>query len=165
MSGEGDLSVLDGEGEELPDEVAAELSALGAELGDATDEADDEPLDAAAIEGDGAALEERRAEIAALRAELEQERERSRAALGRYREAALVAEPGLPPDLVAGDTLDELEESLAAARRTVASIRERLAVEEQGRGFPAGAPARARPSTAGLSAQEKIAMGLGEQQR
>jgi hypothetical protein len=54
MSDDGDLSVLDGKGEELPDEVAAELSALGAELGDATDEDDDEPLDAAAAEGDEA---------------------------------------------------------------------------------------------------------------
>ena len=157
---------MSGEGEELPEEVAAELSALGAELGDASEADEDGELDAREAERVAeheADREAGHAELAAVRAELERERSRSRAALARYREAALAAEPGLPPELVDGDTLDELDESLAAARRTVASIRERLTVEEQARGFPAGAPARSRPSTAGLSAQEKIALGLGEQ--
>lgn len=145
MSGEGDHSVLDGEGEKLPEEVAAELAALGAELGDAVDVDDERERDAATehevAERDSGALDERRAELA-------QERVRSRSALARYREAALAAEPGLPPELVDGETLRELDESLAAARRTVASIPERLTVEEQERGFPTGAPARSRPSAA-----------------
>ena len=87
------------------------------------------------------------------------------AAVERYRAAALAAEPTLPPELVSGESVEELEASLDAARRAVAQIRERLAAEdvESARGFPVGSPARRGPGTADMTASEKIAYGLGEQ--
>ena len=74
----------------------------------------------------------------------------------------LTAEPELPPELVSGETLEELEGSLESARRAVAQIRERLSVESEGeRGFPVGAPARgAAPVASSMTPAEKIAYGL-----
>jgi hypothetical protein len=81
----------------------------------------------------------------------------------------LAAEPEPPPDLVHGETLDELEDSLAAARGAVARIRDRLQAEgdeaPSGGGFPVGAPARGGVGRAVLTAAEKIAAGLRERER
>ncbi len=100
-------------------------------------------------------------ELAAARLQVDAERAQTRAAVARYREGVLAAEPELPPELVSGETLQEVDGSLDSARRAVAQIRERLTVEEQsGSGFPAGAPARGGPTTAGMTAAEKIVAGL-----
>jgi hypothetical protein len=105
-------------------------------------------------------------ELAAARLQLDAERAQTRAAVGRYRDAVLAAEPELPPELVAGETLDEVDGSLDAARRAVAQIRERLTVEEQASGgFFAGAPARSGPTSAGMWTAEKIVAGLEERAR
>jgi hypothetical protein len=140
-----DGSAIDGpfagdEGEDLPPDALDELAAV-------TD-AETDALDAA-------------------RAALDDERERTRAVLARYREALLAAEPDLPPDLVRGESLEELDASMAAARSAVAEIRERLTSDGASaeRGFPVGAPARTGPTTAGLSASEKIRRGLAERGR
>lgn len=105
--------------------------------------------------------------LAAAQAAIEAERERTRTVLDRYRAAILAAEPDLPPDLVQGTSLEELDASLAAARTAVGEIRARLASEGASaeRGFPVGAPARSGPTTAGLSASEKIRRGLEERAR
>jgi hypothetical protein len=67
---------------------------------------------------------------------------------------------------VAGETLDEVDGSLDAARRGVAQIRERLTGEKQtSSGFPAGAPARSGRTTAGMSTAKKIVAGLEERAR
>ncbi len=140
-----ELTVTDGEGEDLPDEALAELAAL-----------EDEQPDAGAA---GQASEE----LARLRSDLDTERAARRAAVARYREAVLAAEPTLPPELVAGDSLADVDASVEAARRAVAQIRERLATEADeaaARGFPVGAPGRVEPSVEGMSASEKIALGL-----
>jgi hypothetical protein len=120
------------------------------------------------IEPDAAALEELTA-VAASEAEaleashaaLSEERARTRAVLERYRELLLAAEPGLPGELVQGDTLEEIDAAVVVARAALADARAALgggpAIE---RGFPVGAPARERSTTAGLSASEKIRRGL-----
>ncbi len=100
-------------------------------------------------------------ELASARQQIDAERTQTRAAVARYREAVLAAEPDLPPELVAGETLDEVDGSLEAARRAVAQIRERISVEDEASsGFPAGAPARSGATTAGMTTAEKIATGL-----
>lgn len=139
------LAMTDAEGDDLPDEALAELAAIEGE------------------EPDGDAAGEDSEELARLRSDLDAEREARRAAVARYREAVLTAEPSLPPELVAGESLAEVEASVEAARRAVAQIRERLAAEadeEAARGFPVGAPGRLEPSVEGMSAAEKIALGL-----
>ncbi|MEZ4501741.1 MAG: hypothetical protein R3C39_03880 [Dehalococcoidia bacterium] len=135
--------LVDDDGEALPEETLDELAAV--------------------TEAEASALDE-------ARTGLEAERAQTRAALGRYRAAVLAAEPELPPDLVVGETLEELEASLTAARAAVAGVRARLEAESEAvksgeepvreRGFPAGAPARGAASTVGMSAAEKIRTGL-----
>src|SRR5690606_9660154 len=106
----------------LPDEVQAELEALAAaELDDGT-----------------SALE---AALAEAQREVTRQRNLTRQAVARFREAILAAEPDLPPDLVHGESLEEVEATAAAAREAVARIRERVASERH-RAFPVGAPAR-----------------------
>jgi hypothetical protein len=130
--------------DDVPDEVRAELEAVAAAEAETHD-----------------ALE--RALSEATRA-LEAQREATRAAVARYREALLAAEADLPPDLVQGETLEELDASVSAARQAVAQIRARVSAEarENARGFPVGAPARTPHSSRALSSAEKIAAGLSE---
>ena len=128
MSDSDELTMGDDEGAE-PDEAAlAELAAIE----DAADAADGTPPGVAAV----AELARLRAELDDARGGLEAERAARRAAVARYREAVLAAEPALPPELVASDSLDEVDASAEAARRAVERIRERLAAE-------AGTPPRA----------------------
>lgn len=114
-----EVDEMDADGEELSAEALAELAAI-AESERAVD-----------LEVSGELVEARRA--------LEQQRALTTAAVVRYREAMLRAEPELPPELVSGDSIDAVDVSLAAARRTVAAIRSRLAAEaEPPRGLPGG---------------------------
>jgi len=84
----------------------------------------------------------------------------SREALGRYREVALQREPQLPADLVTGETVSELDAAIERARQTVAQVRQHLDQQAQSLRVPAGAPARGSPEVSGLSAGEKIRLGL-----
>jgi len=149
MDGEYELDVLDDDGEEPSAEALAELAAVS--------EAEAEADSTSAVES---ALE-------ATRRELEEQRRLALAAVARYREASLAAEPELPPELVSGATVEEVDASLAAARRTVAAIRQRLSEPDAPsmRGFPAGAPARLGGGNEGLTAAEKIARGLEQRAR
>ncbi|MEZ4553738.1 MAG: hypothetical protein AB7L91_03105 [Dehalococcoidia bacterium] len=142
MADEHEIAIVDDDGEEPSAEALAELAAVS----------EAEAASASSIES---ALEE-------TRRELEEQRRLALTAVARYREAALAAEPELPPELVGGETVEAVDASLAAARRTVASIRQRLAEEAEPstRGFPAGAPARLGVGSEGLTAAEKIARGL-----
>lgn len=149
--------LIDDDGDELPEETLAELAAIAA--------AEAEAAEAAAVTTDSDRGQAHRDLESRFEAQLESERAARRAAVARYREAVLASEPELPPELVRGDSLEELDASLDAARRAVAQIRERLMVESEQRGFPAGSPERRGPTTEGLSAAEKIAYGLERQAR
>jgi len=78
----------------------------------------------------------------------------------RYRAALLAASPEVPPELVSGATIAEVDRSLAAARETVAAVRRRLGQQAAAERVPAGAPARGAPDLAALSPREKIALAL-----
>ena len=127
-------SSVDGDGDELTGEAVDEFAALA-------------EAEATATEAEQAAQAEA---LASVRSELAAQRTQTLAAVVRYREAVLAAEPELPPDLVGGESLEEVERSLEAARRAVAQIRERLSAEgEAGGGCPVGAPARGGLSALG----------------
>ena len=112
-------------------------------------------------------MEASRRELAARDAALEEERqgragaeERARTAAQRYREAVLAREPDLPAELVSGASVEEIDESVTRARQTVAQVRQHLEQQALALRIPAGAPARTGPDLAGLSAAEKIRLGL-----
>lgn len=80
---------------------------------------------------------------------------RERRALERLREALAALEPTIPPELIGGDTLEEIEASFQAARALAERIRSATAANL---GAPAGAPPRALQSP--TSPFEKIRAGL-----
>lgn len=134
------------DGDALPDEVRAELEAL-----------------AAAELEHGTEVEQA---LATAQRDLARQRAETQAALDRYREAILASEPELPPDLVRGETVEELEAAIASARQVVARVREQVQTSAPAAGFPVGAPAR-EPSRRprGMTPAEKIAAGLGEREQ
>ncbi len=116
---------------------------------------------AAVEEAEAADLDRLEAELSEARVALETERAAMVEAVSRYRAAVLASAPGVPADLVQGATLDEVDASLEAAKRTVAAIRSQVASElGKAEGFPVGSPARDDGDLDGLSASEKIAYGL-----
>ncbi len=102
------------------------------------------------------------AETEALRTQADEATARSRDSAARYRELMLRLEPGLPPDLVEGDTVDEIDASITAARAVAASVRAHMTDQAQSARVPAGAPVRGAPDLSSLTPRQKIAYGLSQ---
>jgi hypothetical protein len=100
------------------------------------------------------------AQVESLEAQIGEARERSRSDALRYRDLVLGHEPDLPADLVFGNSIEAVEDSLVQARQTVAQVRQHLEQEALAHRVPMGAPVRAAPDLSGLSAAEKIRLGL-----
>ncbi len=88
--------------------------------------------------------------------------ERAALATAKYRQAALAATPEVPPELVQGATVEEVDAAMSRAKALVDEVRKRAAARSDlsGPRTPAGAPARSAPDLSGLTAREKIAHGL-----
>jgi uncharacterized phage infection (PIP) family protein YhgE len=112
-----------------------------------------------------AQLAARDEELAALRQEAEALQASLKAAASKYRDAVLASRPEVPPDLVAGDTVEEVDQQLEGALRMVAQLRSHLESQAQAQRVPTGAPARRAPDLSALSPAEKIVHGLSQQQR
>jgi DNA repair exonuclease SbcCD ATPase subunit len=106
------------------------------------------------------ALGERTAEAEELRTELAAAQADARQAAQSYRELVLQREPDLPAELVAGDSVAEIDASVSRARQTVAQVRQHIEQQAQALRVPAGAPVRGGPDVSGLTAGEKIRLGL-----
>ena len=102
------------------------------------------------------------ADVTALRDELDRTDARLRDATSRYREAVLAAEPWLTPDLVAGETVEEIDAALERARTIAVRLREDAAAQLQAARVPVGAPARGGPDVSRMTAEEKIRYGLAQ---
>jgi chromosome segregation ATPase len=109
-------------------------------------------------------VEARDEELGTLRARSEALESAVRRSAERYRTLALEGSPELPEELVAGTTVDEIDQAIARARETVSKVRGHLETQAQSARVPVGAPARSEPDLSGLSAQDKIARGI-EQRR
>jgi len=89
--------------------------------------------------------------------------EESRAqAIASYRELVISSNPDLPEELIAGDSVEEIDQSLASAKALIDRVRERLETEIAGARIPAGSPLRAPADLSALSPQEKIQYAMGE---
>ena len=148
-----------------------ETSVLKEELADALAQIDSLQSGVADAEARAATGRDR---LSALQAELEAargENERLAASLResaiRYRDARLAASPEIPPDLVTGEDMEEIEGQLAAAERVVSEMREKMERERRRETppVPAGAPVRRAPDFSGLPPAEKIRVGLQESSR
>jgi hypothetical protein len=106
------------------------------------------------------ALSAQAGELATLRERVEAVATRSLADAQRYRTLVLSHEPDLPADLVKGDSIEALDESVLQARQTVARVRQHLEEQARAQRVPAGAPVRGAPDLSDLSPAEKIRQGL-----
>jgi chromosome segregation ATPase len=148
-----------------------ELTEAKAELDQLRDASADREARAKHLE---AQLAESRADLARTREEaqardqaLASANERSEALEGRvrgaaerYRALALQQSPELPEELVAGESVEELEDALQRARETVAKVRGHIESQAQAGRVPIGAPVRSGPDFSALDAGEKIRQGL-----
>jgi len=81
-------------------------------------------------------------------------------AVTKYRAAVLASAPGIPEELVKGESIDEVDASLELARGIVTRVRQQLEDEAEANKVPTGAPPRMPQDLSALSPAEKIAYAL-----
>jgi len=146
-----------------PDELAdvkAELATERATLAEAQ----------ATLTGKDEAIAKLEAHIAGLQqgfdekaAALTQLREAHVQAVAKYLEAVRSANIALPADVITGETIEDIDASVAQAHAIAGAVRETLADEAKKGRVPAGAPTRVI-NLDGLTPKEKIALGLQQQE-
>jgi uncharacterized coiled-coil protein SlyX len=100
--------------------------------------------------------------LAELEARLTEVKEGQAQAIASYRELVVSSNPDLPEELISGDSVEEIDKSLAGARALIDRVRQRLETEIAGARIPAGAPLRTPTDLSALSPQEKIQYAMGE---
>ncbi|MBI2860821.1 MAG: hypothetical protein HYX91_04860 [Chloroflexi bacterium] len=78
-----------------------------------------------------------------------------------YRALVIQTNPGLPGEMVGGDSVEEINRSLAGARALVQRVKEELEAETSRARVPAGAPPRTPPDLSALSPMQKIKYAIG----
>lgn len=82
-------------------------------------------------------------------------------AVTSYRNMIAQANPDIVEELINGDTIEALNESLEKARRLIGRVRQGLETEIALAKVPAGAPERRPPDLSALSPREKIQYAIG----
>lgn len=75
-------------------------------------------------------------------------------------DALRLAHPEVPADLIRGETVEELNNSVHSGRELVDRVRKALQSERDATRVPAGAPVSGGPDLDGLTPREKIATGI-----
>jgi hypothetical protein len=85
-------------------------------------------------------------------------------ALKAYRDLVLQANPQLPPSLISGGSLNDINASVEAARGVVAHVQSAIESSNSNSKIPAGAPMRTvTPDAASMTPAEKIVYGIRQQ--
>ena len=82
-------------------------------------------------------------------------------ALASYKALAIKANPGVIGELIAGDSIEEINVSLERAKTLIVKVRKGLEEEIASTRVPAGAPPRTPPDLTALSPREKIQYAIG----
>jgi chromosome segregation ATPase len=82
-------------------------------------------------------------------------------AVASYRELAVQSNPEVVEELLAGDTIEAVNESLEKAKNLVSRVRQGVEAEISQARVPAGAPERTPPDLSALSPREKIRYAIG----
>lgn len=107
-----------------------------------------------------AALAEKDARIAELRAEGVAISEANAQAVAKYLDVVRTANSTIPQDIIAGQTIEEIDASVEKAQAIANAVRANLEAQAKEARVPAGAPTRGEISLEGLSPREKIAAGI-----
>jgi len=107
-----------------------------------------------------AELSEAKTGSEAAAAELKQVKEAHGQAVAKYLDAVRLANPTIPQDIITGDTIEDIDASLAKATTIAESVKANLEAQAKETKVPAGAPPRTEISVEGLTPREKIAAGI-----
>jgi uncharacterized coiled-coil protein SlyX len=108
------------------------------------------------------AVADRDSQIAALNQSLAELESRLSQAVASYKALVVKSNPAVPEELIAGDSIEEIDHSLANAQVLIERVRQELEVEIAAAKIPAGAPLRAPLDFSALSPKEKIQYAIGE---
>jgi chromosome segregation ATPase len=92
--------------------------------------------------------------------QMEETRSALQQAVTAYKELAAQANPGLVAEMIKGETIAEINESLKNAQALVERVKQEMAAENARVRVPAGAPQRMPPDLSALSPREKIKYGM-----
>jgi len=81
-------------------------------------------------------------------------------AVSKYLEVARALNSTIPHDVISGQTIEEIDASVAKALSIATAVKANLEAQAKETKVPAGAPTRGGISTEGLSPREKIAAGI-----
>ena len=82
-------------------------------------------------------------------------------AVASYKTLITSANPQVPEELIGGDTIEAIDDSLGKAKNLVSKVRQGLEAEVMQARVPAGAPVRTPPDFSALSSREKIQYAIG----
>jgi uncharacterized coiled-coil protein SlyX len=108
------------------------------------------------------AVADRDSQIAALNQSLAELESKLSQAVASYKALVVKSNPAVPEELIAGDSIEEIDASLANAQVLIERVRQELEVEIAAAKIPAGAPLRAPLDFSALSPKEKIQYAIGE---
>jgi hypothetical protein len=77
-----------------------------------------------------------------------------------YRELVIRANPDVPVEMVSGETITSVNESLEKAKGLIIKVKQNMEANLNSTRVPAGAPARPILSASALTPHEKIARGI-----
>ena len=93
-------------------------------------------------------------------AELATLKEAKDQAVAKYLNMAKALNSGIPEDIIAGETIEEIDRSVERGKAIVEAVKASMESEAAAARVPAGAPARGTISLEGLSPRDKIAYGI-----
>ncbi|MBI4283263.1 MAG: hypothetical protein HY663_02195 [Chloroflexi bacterium] len=82
-------------------------------------------------------------------------------AVASYKATVVQANPEVIGELIIGDTIEAIDESLKKAKTLVSRVRQGVEAEISSARVPAGAPERIAPDLSALSPREKIQYAIG----
>jgi len=82
-------------------------------------------------------------------------------AVAGYKALVIESNPGVLAELVTGNTIDEVNESMKNAQALIDKVRQEMEAEASKTRVPAGAPQRAPLDLSALSPREKIQYAIG----
>jgi len=107
-----------------------------------------------------ASLSEAKQGSEATAAELAQVKEANAQAVAKYLDVVRVANSTIPQDIIAGDTIEDIDASIEKAQAIANAVKANLEAQAKEARVPAGAPTRGEISLEGLTPREKIAAGI-----
>jgi uncharacterized coiled-coil protein SlyX len=100
--------------------------------------------------------------VANLEQRLTEAEESLSQAISSYRALVIKTNPGIPEEQIVGESIEEIEASLASARALIDRVRQELEAEIAAAKIPAGAPLRTPADLSALSPRDKIQYAIGE---